>query len=108
MLAIGVPAMRIICTHFVIAAVVISFNTIFQALDRSIFATITATIRQLVVLIPVAYLLARLGQRVGNDNLVWISFPIAEMSALVVGLLCFRKVYREVISKVGEGQVQAS
>lgn len=108
MLAIGRPALRIICSHFMIAAVVISFNTIFQALGRSIYATITATIRQLVVLIPVAYALARIGQSVGNDNLVWISFPIAELSALIVGLFCFRKVYRETISKVGESASQAA
>ena len=108
MLSIGKPALRIICSHFIIASVVISFNTVFQALGKSIYATITATCRQLVILIPVAYLLARLGQSVGNDNLVWISFPIAETSALIVGLICFRKVYKDIISKVGDEGLQAA
>lgn len=101
MLAIGRPALRIISTHFIIAAICISFNAIFQALGKGIYATITAFCRQLVVLLPVAYVLARVGQSAGNDNLVWISFPIAEIASLIVSMICFTRLYRTVISKVG-------
>ena len=107
MLTIGKPALRIICTHFIIAAMVISFNTIFQALGRGVYATVTAFSRQLVILLPVAYVLARIGMKVGNDNLVWVSFPIAEVGALIVGLICFRRLYRTLISKVGRGEQAA-
>ena len=102
MLAIGKPALRIICTHFIIAALCISFNSIFQALGKGIYAMITAFSRQLVILLPVAYVLARIGQSVGNDNLVWISFPIAEIGSLIVSLICFRRLYKTIISKVGQ------
>ena len=107
MLAIGKPALRIICTHFIIAALCISFNTIFQALGKGVYATITAFCRQLVILLPVAYVLARIGMTVGNDNLVWISFPIAEIGSLIVSLICFRRLYKTLISKVGRGELAA-
>ena len=108
MLAIGKPALRIICTHFIIAAMCISFNSIFQALGKGMYAMITAFCRQLVILLPVAYVLARIGLSVGNDNLVWISFPIAEVGALTVGLICFRRLYQTIISKVGRGGEMAA
>lgn len=102
MMRIGVPALRIISTHFIIAALCISFNSIFQALGKGMYAMITSICRQLVVLLPVAYVLARIGMSIGNDNLVWISFPIAELVSLIVSLTFFRRLYKNLISKVGE------
>ena len=102
LMAIGEPALRIISTHFVIAAVCISFNAVFQALGKGTYAMISSFCRQLIVLLPVAYVLARIGQSVGNDNLVWLSFPIAEIAALIVSLIFFRRLHRNLISKVGD------
>ena len=103
LLAIGQPALRIICTHFIFAAVCISFNAVFQALGKGTYAMISSFCRQLIVLLPVAYVLARIGQSVGNDNLVWISFPIAEIAAVTVSLILFGRVKRNIISKIGDG-----
>ncbi|MCQ2437984.1 MAG: MATE family efflux transporter [Clostridia bacterium] len=104
MLAIGIPALRIIGVHFCIAAICIVLGTVFQALGYSIYSMIVSIARQLVVLIPVAWLLARYGQSVGNDNYVWFSFLIAELMSLVATLVFFRKLNRDVISKVPEGK----
>ena len=100
MLAIGEPALRIISTSFTFAGVCIVLGSIFQALGHSVYSMIVSFIRQLVVLVPCAYLLARVGQRVGNDNLVWLSYPIAEVFSLAVTLILFTKLYRNVIMKV--------
>ena len=105
LLAIGEPALRIISTHFIIAAICISLNTVFQALGKGTYAMINSICRQLVVLLPVAYVLARIGQSVGNDNLVWISFPIAEIAALMVSLFLFRRIKRNIIDNVGENGI---
>ena len=108
MMQIGQPALRIICTHFVIAAVSISFNSIFQALGKGMYAMIISMVRQLVVLLPAAYVLARIGQSIGNDNLVWISFPIAEIAAVATGAYYFSRLHRKVISKVGDNGLSQS
>ena len=100
MLAIGEPALRIISTSFTFAGVCIVLGSIFQALGHSVYSMIVSFIRQLVVLVPCAYLLARVGQRVGNDNLVWLSYPIAEVFSLAVTLILFTKLYRNVIMEV--------
>lgn len=101
LMRIGEPALRIIAVHFVMAAVSISFNAVFQALGKGTYAMCTSICRQLVILLPVAYVLARVGMSAGNDNLVWLSFPIAEVVSLIVGCFLYRKTYREIISKVG-------
>jgi len=109
MMQIGRPALRIICSHFILAAVSISFNSVFQALGKGMYAMVISIVRQLAVLLPAAYILARLGMRLGNDNLVWISFPIAEIAAVAIGLYYFGRLNRKVISKVGnQGLGQAA
>ena len=103
MLAIGEPALRLISTSFAFAGVCIVLGSIFQALGRGTYSMIVSFVRQLVVLVPSAYLLARLGQGVGNDNLVWLSYPIAEVFSLAVTVLLFVRLYRGIIAKVPEG-----
>ena len=89
-LAIGVKALRILCLPFPVAAICISLGASFQALGKGSYSTIVSLCRQLIVLLPAAYLLSL----AGDVNNVWWSFPIAEvMSALVTGLL-FAKLYR--------------
>ena len=90
-LAIGVKALRILCLPFPVAATCISLGASFQALGKGSYSTIVSLCRQLIVLLPAAYLLSL----TGDVNNVWWSFPIAEvMSALVTGLL-FAKLYRQ-------------
>ena len=90
-LAIGIQALRILCIPFPVAAVCIILGASFQALGNGIYSTIVSLCRQLLVLLPVAYLLSLTGD-VGN---VWWAFPIAEVvSALVTGVL-FVRIYRQ-------------
>ena len=64
---------------------------------------ITSIVRQLVFLVPIAYVLARYGASVGNDDLVWWCYPIAEVFSLTLTLLFFRHVYRTMIARIPEG-----
>ena len=107
MLSIGVPALRIISTHFILAAISIVMNASFQALGKGTYSMITSICRQLVILLPAAYALARIGMKVGNDSLVWISFPVAEIVSLIVTILLYIRLNRNVISKVGDDGVSA-
>ena len=93
MLSIGVPALRIICLSFPIAAVCIVLGSVFQAFARSFYSLVVSVGRQLVVLIPVAWLLSR----TGNIDLVWFSFIVAEAASLALSLYFFRKVYIEIV-----------
>ena len=92
-LEIGRAALRTISWSFPIAAICISLGASFQALGNGIYSTITSLCRQLLVLLPVAYLLSLSG----NVTLVWLAYPIAEVvSGLATGYF-FRRIYREKI-----------
>ncbi|MGN0468419.1 MAG: MATE family efflux transporter [Acutalibacteraceae bacterium] len=97
MMSIGVPALKIISISFVFAGCCISLGSVFQAIGKSYYSMIVSFTRQLVVLIPVAYLLSK----TGDVNKVWLSFPIAEVASLLVSLVSYLHVYKTVISKVG-------
>jgi len=90
---IGVNALRIVSFHFPLAAVCIALGSSFQALGNGIYSTITSLCRQLVVLLPAAYLLSLSG----DVNLVWWSFPIAEVVSMLFTLIFFRRIYRQKI-----------
>ena len=103
MLAIGAPALRIISVTFPVAAVCIVISGAFQGLGYGVYSMITSLARQLIVLVPSAYILARIGLQTGNDNLVWLSYPIAEVASAAVTALLFVRLYRKVIRHVPEG-----
>lgn len=98
MLAIGVPALRIISVHFVVAAAGIVFSSVFQALGSGVFSLIMSVMRQLVVLLPSAYILAR----VGGLSAIWWSFLIAEVVSLTLAIIFFCKLYKERIKPLGK------
>lgn len=98
MLSMGVPALRIIAVHFPIAAFCIVTGSVFQALGNAVYSMITSICRQLLVLLPVAFLLAQLG----NVNFVWFAFPIAEIASMILTIIFFVKVYRRIIKPLGE------
>ena len=104
MLRVGVPALRIIGSTYVFAGICIAMGSVFQALGYGIYSMIVSIARQLVVLLPSAYILARIGMRVGNDTLVWYSFPIAEIASLITTLILFSRLYRNVIAPIPEGK----
>ena len=88
-LSIGVKALRIISIHFPVAAFCIVLGACFQALGNGIYSTIVSLCRQLLVLLPVAYLLSL----TGNVNNVWWSFPVAEVVSATVTVILFRRLY---------------
>ena len=94
LLEIGIPALRIICTCFLFAALGIVTSTLFQAVGRGVYSLIVSLMRQLVVLVPVAWLLAQFTQQVGY---VWWAFPIAECFSLAVSIVLFLRLYRQEI-----------
>ena len=102
LLAVGVPALRIISLSFCMAGASIALGSSFQALGKSLYSMIVSIIRQLVFLVPLAYVLARYGAGIGNDDLVWWSYPIAEIASLTVSLLFFRHMYKTLIAKLPE------
>ena len=59
-------------------------------------------LRQLVALIPAAYVLARIGAQIGNHDLVWWSYPIAEVVSLVSALYFFARIHRNIIKPIPE------
>ena len=93
MLSIGVKAMRIIGIHFPIAAFCIIFGCVFQALGQGIQSMVISFVRQLIVLLPAAWLLSL----TGNIDNVWWAFPIAELSSLALSIFFLRQVYKKYI-----------
>ena len=96
MLSIGIPALRTISLSFILAGFCIACGSVFQALGCSIYSMFVSVARQLVVLLPAAFLLSRLG----DVNLVWWAFPIAELMSLAMTVFFMMKVYRDIISKI--------
>jgi len=96
MLALGVPALRIIATHFVIAGFCIIVNSVCQAIGNPIHSLIISICRQLVVLIPAAYLLSLMG----SLNLVWLAFPIAEIASLIACLIFLKRTFKKIHARV--------
>ena len=90
MIEIGVPALRIISIHFLLAGYSIIISSSFQALGNGFYSLIISAVRQLVVILPVAYLLSHLF----GLHSVWFSFPIAELVSVILCTLLFRRIKR--------------
>lgn len=100
LLKIGIPALRTIGVHYLIAWYCIIVGTVFQALGKAIFSMVVSIMRQLVVLIPAAYLLAKFG----GLHMVWWSFPIAEIMSFIVSTAFLIRIWRTVIKDIPEGR----
>lgn len=93
MMSIGIPALRIISLSFILAGFCIACGSVFQALGRSVYSMFVSVARQLVVLLPAAYILAGFG----NVNFVWWAFPIAELMSLVMTVYFMVRIYQTII-----------
>ena len=93
---IGQPALRIISLSFLFAGVDIVFSSLFQAVGEGLLSLLMSAFRQLVLLLPVAWLLSL----TGNLDAVWYSFFIAEVCALVLATLFFRRTYKNKIQRL--------
>lgn len=94
MIKIGVIALRLISLSFVFAGFCIVSSSVFQALGHGVLSMIVSIVRQLLVLLPVAYLLSL----TGNIDLVWLSFPIAEIFSVTLCTIFLIKVYKNTIA----------
>lgn len=94
MLAIGIPALRIIGIHFLIAWFCIVTGTLFQAVGSAVYSMYVSLARQLVVLLPAAYILAK----IGGLTWIWWSFPIAEVMSMIITLICLRLTMKKKLS----------
>ena len=90
MLTIGTTALRVIGVHFPLAGFCIIVGSACQALGKPVYALIISVCRQIVVLLPAAFLLSLTGKL----DLVWFAFPIAEMTAVFMNIIFLRRTYR--------------
>ena len=93
MLTIGIPALRFISISFLFAGFCIIAGSTFQALGNGMLSMIISIARQLVVLLPVAYLLSLTGKL----NLIWLAFPIAELVSMVLSAFFLYRIYHQVV-----------
>ena len=97
-LEIGRGCLRTISWSFPVAAICITLGSSFQALGNGMYTTITSLGRQMVVLLPVAYLMSLSG----NVNLVWLAYPIAEIASGALTMFFFLRIYRQKIKPLFE------
>ena len=93
---IGEIALRIIAIHFPLAAICIMLGCVLQALGKGVQSMLVSFVRQLIVLLPVAWLLSLSG----NLNVVWWAFPIAEFASLMFTLFFYKKIYDKTIKHI--------
>ena len=102
MLRIGRPALQYISLCFMPAALGILSSTLFQAMGRGFYSLIVSILRQLVVLIPAAWLLSHI-----SLTAVWFAFPIAEVFSLITSVLLFLNLYRKIIRNLSATPIEA-
>lgn len=94
MISMGIPAFRIISLHFAFAGFCIIVGSVFQALGNGIASLIISFTRQILILLPAAYIL---GQTIGLNG-GWYSFPIAEIGSVLLTTYFFRNIYKKKIA----------
>lgn len=90
MLEVGIPALQIISLSFIFAGYCITVSSVFQALGNGMYSLIVSVARQLLVILPVAYIFAR----IFGLHMVWWSIPIAEIVSVILSTLLFRRIIR--------------
>ena len=93
MLEIGIPALRLISISFLLAGFDVVCSSVFQALGHGVLSLLVSVSRQLVVLLPAAWILAE----IGGLSVIWWCFPIAEVAACVISTLFLSYVYKKEI-----------
>lgn len=96
MLTIGVPALRIISISFIFAGFCVISSSTFQALGNGILSMLVSFTRQLVFLLPAAFILSKFGK----IDLVWLSFPIAEVASVIVSIIFLKYLYNKIVKNL--------
>ena len=87
MLSIGVHALRVVCLSYIFAGFCIITSSVCQAFGHGVYSLYIAVVRQIVVLVPSAFVLARLG----GLSSVWWSFPVAETAAVLMSIFFLKR-----------------
>lgn len=103
LLEVGIPALRIISLCFPLAALGLVSSNMYQAIGKGNYSLIMSLMRQLVVLVPVAWLLAKL---TNNVNMVWWAFPIAETVSLAVSIFFLVRLYKNELCKQEKTEIR--
>ena len=98
MISMGVIALRVISISFIFAGFCIIVGSVFQALGNGIYSLYVSFGRQIVLRLPVAYILSKL---IGIEG-VWLSFPIAELGSVALTIIFYRKIYNEKLKNLGK------
>ena len=98
MMEMGIPAIRIISTSFLFAGFCIACSSIFQAFGKGFLSMMISIVRQLLVLLPVAFLMSLSG----NITMVWLAWPIAELFSLLLSILFLVNVNRKIIRPMAD------
>lgn len=88
---IGIQALRLISLSFILAGFDIMMSAVFQALGNGVFSMIISLVRQLIVILPCAYIFAVLF----GIHLIWVAFPIAELVASVLSVIFFIIIFKK-------------
>ena len=91
MIRMGVPALRTISISFIFAGICIICSSFFQALGSSIYSMLVSFVRQIIFLVPCAYIFSK----TGNVNLVWWAWPIAELASVALSVFFFIRVRKK-------------
>lgn len=98
-IALGCTALRIISLSFIFAGFCIVIGSVLQALGHGFYSMLVSIARQLLVVIPVAFLFSRSG----NLNHIWWAFPIAEIASVTISVLLYIRLYRKIIRHIPLG-----
>ncbi len=98
MLEIGIPALRLISLSFLFAGYCIIAGSVFQALGNGVYSLIVSVARQLLCILPLAYLFARLW----GLHAVWYSFPLSEIISVILSTILFKRIYDQKIKPLDE------
>ncbi len=96
LLTLGVPALRKIGVHYLLAWFCIMAGTMFQSLGNGIYSMIVSMARQLLVLLPVAYIFGR----IGGIDMVWWCFPVAEGMSVICSVFFYTRIYKNIIKNI--------
>ena len=96
-LSIGNKALRTISICFLPASVGVIFTALFQAVGKGMRSLLMSVLRQLVLIIPLAFVLSKI-----SIDAMWFAFPISEFVAMVVAILFFIDLNKKDFSKLGK------
>ena len=96
MLRIGIPALRIISINFIFAGFCVIASSVFQALENGMLSLVVSAVRQLIAILPLAFIFGQ----VFGVNAIWFAFPVSEIISVILSAMFMKKVYNEAIKPI--------